>query len=252
MPEVTVTPENVADIQAKVEADREANKPQDAFSARPENPDAEAPEADAPAEESAPSEEAEAPEAEASEEDESAAEAAESLGLDYQAYYTEYSETGDLSEESRAPIVEKLEAAGLPKELLDEYLDGVRARLAEGRQRAYDVVGGEESYTEMIAWARDNLSQDEADAFDAAVQNPQTATLAIKGLHADFRAAGGTPQRSMRAQGGTTQQGLAPIRSRAELASIVGSDKYKNDPAYREDVHRRLEHSRNSGQYRII
>ncbi len=255
--QVSITPENVADIQAKVEADRAENKPAEAFTT-PENPDAAKPEdeekltASESAEEGSESEPAEEAEAEESSEDTDVAEAAEAMGLDYRGYYQEYMETGDLSTESRQPILEKLEQAGLPAELLDEYLDGVRARLAEGRQQAYDVVGGEESYGQMIAWARENLSQEEADAFDAAVQNPATAKLAIKGLYADYQSSGSAAERSMRAPGGTTQQGLAPIRSRAELAAIVGSERYKSDPAYREEVHRRLESSRNSGQYRII
>jgi hypothetical protein len=255
---VSVTPENVADIQSKVEADRAENKPVDTFSPAP-NPDEESESTEPVAEESSetPDQADEEVSEEASEEaDDTPAEESPVPGVftgdEYQTYYNEFISNGELSEQSHSDIVGKLESVGLPKELLDEYLAGQTARLSESLSQAHAIVGGEETYNGMIEWARESLSQSEADAFDVAVSNPQTATLAIKGLHADYKAAGNTTPRSMRTQGGVTQQGSAPIRSRAELSTIVGSDRYKNDPAYREDVHRRLEQSRNSGQYRIV
>lgn len=258
---VEVTPDNSADIAAKVAADRAENAPvgyeplvtvseeekAEAASA-PESPEepSEAPDQ--------PEEEAEAKAEESEDEESEETEAAEGVMFtpeQFQGYYDEYVQSGDLGEESRTTILAKLEDAGLPGELLDDYLAGIQARLVAGEQAAYNLVGGQEQYNEMVAWARETLTPQQAEAFDVAVTNPQTAELAIKGLYADFKASGAATT-SFRAQGGTTQKGLAPIRSRAELAEIVGTDRYKTDPAYRAEVEQRLAASRKSGQYRIV
>lgn len=253
-----VTTENAA---AAVEAANEAHATAEAERVAAD-PSIVAIDADKPEEPEAPAESSETPDqaeetesetetADEAEEAEGEAEAPEGAftAEQYQNYFNEFVENGDLGEESRTEITAKLEAAGLPPELLDEYLAGQSARLQSAQQAAFNIVGGEQQYTDMIAWARENLTPEQANAYDMAVANPQTAELAIKGLFADFRSARGNVP-SMRTQGGTTQQGLAPIRSMHELMKLMDTDDYRNDPAFRADVERRLDQSQKSGQFR--
>jgi hypothetical protein len=170
---------------------------------------------------------------------------------EYTGFFSEFVEQGgELGDESRSAITERLESAGLPAELLDEFLAGQAARLTQNEAAAYDIVGGQDKYADMIGWAQENLSTQQAEAFDAAVRNPQTAELAIKGLYADYKASGAVAGESLRAQGGASQTGVAPIKSMRELMKLMDSDDYKSDATFRADVERRLAHSQRSGQFR--
>jgi hypothetical protein len=247
---VAVTEENrdqVLEAGAREHAEHADKKAQFTAGATPTDEPAESPEksSETPDQEEVSAEAEESEEETETEEAEEAEEAAESADgeIDYQAYYTEFMDSGTLSPESRAPIEAKLTEAGLPTQLLDEYLAGVSARLVQGEQQAFDLVGGQEQYTAMQTWARENYSQEQADAFDVAVSNPQTAELAIKGLYADFKASGSAAPRSLRAKGGTTQQGLAPISSNKELVDIMMSERYKTDKVYRDEIDDRLRQS---------
>jgi hypothetical protein len=86
----------------------------------------------------------------------------------------------------------KAEDAGLDVVQLEN-----QAMKAERVQReAFELVGGSENYTNMIAWAKENLSEGERAEFDSGLNSPFRNRL-IKGLYEDFQKAGGeAPQPS--------------------------------------------------------
>lgn len=122
-----------------------------------------------------------------SEERAAAEEATKKAGLDLAEVSAEWRESGELSGETYAA----LEAAGYPPEMVDVYIDGLVSRTNAVVYAAYDAVGGEEAYAEMIEWAADNLSPEEQAEFDAAVNSGKRSEVlrAVKALKSDFTAA---------------------------------------------------------------
>ena len=133
--------------------------------------------------------EAEANQAESSQEVPSgqaeAKEAVENAGLDFEAMQAEFAESGELSENT----YKDLEAKGIPKEMVDAYVDGQMAKADAYSNELYGYAGGEEAYQEMSAWASENLSDSEIDAFNDAITsgNESQARLAIDGMASRYR-----------------------------------------------------------------
>jgi hypothetical protein len=164
----------------------------------------------------------------------------EDAGLDFDELSTKYWENGELDQAS----YEKLEKAGIPKAIVDQYIAGQEALLTATRNSVYESVGGETRYAEMTQWAADNLSKDEVIAYNRAVNSGDMASamMAVKGLKARYDAdAGFEPSREVR--GETAKTGASTYRSIAELEKDMGDKRYWNDPAFRKDVERKLARS---------
>jgi hypothetical protein len=107
-------------------------------------------------------------------------------------------------------------------------------------------VGGPEFYNQALKWAAENLSQEEIDAYDGILGTGDRGAVAfaVKSLVQQFKANGdydGAPVSGKAVKG----QGTKPFRSQAELARAINNPKYREDPAYRLDVERRLAASGN-------
>ena len=104
------------------------------------------------------------------------------------------------------------------------------------------VVGGEQQYTQMIAWAAQNLSPQEIQVFDSVVDkgDPQAIYFAIQALNYRYQDAVGTEGRSLT---GVAAQSQDVFRSQAEVVRAMSDPRYDNDPAYRQDVFEKLDRS---------
>jgi hypothetical protein len=160
-------------------------------------------------------------------------------GLDFDALNTEYAKDGKLSDAT----YEALKAKGISKAVADSYIAGQEALANQTRTEVFSVAGGEEAYTEMVTWARDNLSAADIDAYNNAMNagNVSSMKLAVEGLRSRFVAANGSAPKLL---GGNSGQGPAAsgdvFRSTAELTSAMKDPRYTSDPAYREDVRAKL------------
>jgi len=169
-----------------------------------------------------------------------AREAVESAGVDFDALSTEYAENGELSEKA----YEDLDKAGIPRRIVNSYIDAQLGQAEVAQQKAYDSVGGQENYQNMVGWASNNLSDSEIDAFNEAVNsgNPSSVELAINGLKARYESTEGVePARTI--AGNVARNSGGVYRSLAELMTDMQSSEYKNDPAFRSDVERKLANS---------
>lgn len=147
----------------------------------------------------------------------------------------EFMQLGTLSDKSFA----NLEARGIPRYVVESYIEGQKA-VAESQVAAiYNNVGGQAQYQQMIEWASENLPDNEIDAFNSMVDSgdPSSIQFAVRGLQARFSSAAGMPRLM---QGGTTGPGSSPFRSLAEVTAAMRDPKYRADPAYRKDVEARL------------
>ena len=149
------------------------------------------------------------------------------------AFYNE----GALSEEN----YKALEENGIPREFVEAYVRGQEATMEAEVTDITNSIGGQENYEAMSEWARNNLPSEEIDSFDQIVESstPDAAKMAVKGLYARFISEGGGQQPTIR-QGQTSGSAVQPFNSSAQVVEAMKDRRYETDPAYREEVERRL------------
>jgi len=172
--------------------------------------------------------------------EEQAREVTEKAGLNFDELSKSYWEDGSLTEAQYA----KLDEAGIPKAIVDQFIAGQEALIDSTRQSVFNSVGGENNYNAMTEWAANNFSPEEIAAYNGAVNSGDSASamMAVKGLKARFDATVGfEPQREVR--GETARAGATTYRSISEMEKDMADPRYKNDPAFRRDVERKLARS---------
>jgi hypothetical protein len=149
----------------------------------------------------------------------------------------EFSENGELSDKT----FEALEQAGLPRHFVEAYINGQQAVSVQQASAIQESIGGEGNYSAMSEWATENLTDSELDAFNSIVEGSSVdaAKVAVKGLYSQFLAAGGKGPSLV--QGSTTgEAGAKPFGSAAQLTEAMRDKRYETDPAYREQIEKRL------------
>lgn len=160
-------------------------------------------------------------------------------GLQLDEFSAEFAKNGELSTES----YEKLTKAGFPKDLVDQFIEGQKARAAQFETDIKTEVGGTERYSEMIEWAKANLSPAEIQAYNDAVTsgNADKAKLAALGLSAKFsKSIGKEPERML---GGGKAGAVDAFESTQQVTEAMRDPRYKNDPAFRAKVQQKLARS---------
>lgn len=176
-----------------------------------------------------------------SEEDSKVEEELANRGLAFDEFASEYEKDGALSDGS----YEKLEKAGIPRELVDEFIAGREAVLELTRQSVFSEVGGEKSYFDMIEWAGNNYTAEEIEAFNNAVDgaDANARMMAVRGLKARYETTvGREPTNTIE---GTRRSGgnVSVYRSIAEMQTDMADPRYKSDPAFRARVEAKLARS---------
>lgn len=178
-------------------------------------------------------------ETESSPQDE-AEEIIQKAGLDFNDLHAEYDSNGELS----AASYKSLEDAGIPKDLVNQYIEGQAALADATTSSIYTSVGGKEAYDAMLSWAQDSLDTSEISTFNEAVTSghKDQMVLAVKGLQARFQSTGSfEPSASL--EGATTSTQGNSYRSVTELLTDMNDARYRNDPAFRSDVETKLSRS---------
>lgn len=160
-------------------------------------------------------------------------------GLNLADFSAEFAEKGELSPES----YKKLEAAGIDKNTVDLYIEGQKALAVQFETSVKAEVGGDETYAQMVDWAKSNLSPSEINAFNAAVSsgNIDQAKLAVLGLQARYTSVNGSEPKKV--IGGKASTTADVFESTAQLTAAMRDPRYKTDPAYRADVQAKLARS---------
>jgi len=167
-------------------------------------------------------------------------EAVENAGLDFDALSDEYYAEGELSDEA----YETLAKAGIPEDIVNQYIAATEQAQDASRKEVMSSVGGEEEYNDMLSWASDNLSDAEIDSFNNAVssQDFDTINLAVKGLSAMRSASTGMePKRNLSGSVGSDAGGT--YNSVAEMMTDMNDPRYAKDPAFRSKVENKLSRS---------
>lgn len=155
--------------------------------------------------------------------------------FDLNSFAEEFAETGELSDES----FEALEANGFPRSMVEEYIEGQRARGEVINNAIFTEAGGKEAYEEMINWAVDgNYSDEEIAAFDKAIlTDGANRKVALDALKARFVEANGKDPSLVNGGNRVTAQGY---ESWAQVTEAMSDPRYKSDPAYRDEVTNKL------------
>ena len=174
------------------------------------------------------------------EEPKTADEAVEKAGLDMGKLTEEYDTNEGLTDDSYAA----LEAAGIPKATVDQYIEGQKALVAQAQTEAYSLTDGKEGYEAMSGWAKANLSAEELSNYNTQVNSPNSKVreMAIRGLHAQFSADSGDGKPLVHGNNSVTADGSG-FKSRAQMIEAMQDSKYQSDPAYRAEVENKIARS---------
>ena len=167
-------------------------------------------------------------------------EAVEKAGLDMGKLTEEYDTNDGLTDDSYAA----LEAAGIPKATVDQYIQGQKALVSQAQTEAYSLTDGKEGYEAMSGWAKANLSAEELSNYNTQVNSPNSKVreMAIRGLHAQFSADSGDGKPLVHGNNSVTADGSG-FKSRAQMIEAMQDSKYQSDPAYRAEVEAKLARS---------
>lgn len=158
--------------------------------------------------------------------------------LDIEAMEREFAETETLSDEA----YEALARVGVPRHVVDAYIEGQLEKGERIRRDLLDLAGGEQRFEAMRNWAEAALAPEDVEAFDGALSGtPQQARLAVQGLMQAYEQENGKPPQLV--QSAASASGSGAFRSTAEVVEAMRDRRYKTDPAYREQVQARLARS---------
>ena len=165
-------------------------------------------------------------------------------------YYQE--NNGTISEEH----YKELEATGLPRNLIDSYLNGLKPK--EGTEQVaadpsfpeYEdivgIAGGEDKYKEMLQWMDGNVDKEELTEFDKIVdaekRNIPKVTLAVQEMFTRYKNAMGVEPKLIGGRASSTPN-TRVFKSNAEVVAAMRDPRYKTDIAFQHEVQRRLQDS---------
>ena len=155
---------------------------------------------------------------------------------------------GELNDQFSDELLDELSNAD-PTDLAQMHLDYRRQMEANSPEPMTEetatqlkaMVGGDQEYTNLLGWAKENFSEQEIDMYDAIMDsgNTQAAFFAIQALALRYQDSVGTEGELIQGRAATdSSQGF---RSQAELVNAMNDPRYERDAAYRNDIMRKLE-----------
>lgn len=182
----------------------------------------------------------EAPKLPENPETEEAKKALTDKGLDFDKYAQRFAEKGELD----ATDYDELAKAGLPKSMVDAYVEGQKAIAARTRADVLSDIGGESEFSKLLDWAKDGLSDEEKDAYNKSITGKSLPEqkLAVKNLFARYKSEA-TFEPSLR-HGTTAVVSNGDVyESRAQVTADMRKPEYKKDAAFRAKVQAKISRS---------
>ena len=145
----------------------------------------------------------------------------------------------------------QLSTAGLSREIVDSYLAGVRGELGVQPEQPIltdsevkdlkNIAGGERGYEQLMNWAGNNLTAQDAKDYDdvLATGNKAAISFAVKALMGKYEDSNGRDSNIITGKQSSTEN----YRSMAEVVRDMNKPEYKTDEAFRDDVVRKLAQS---------
>jgi len=144
---------------------------------------------------------------------------------------------GELSEET----IENFEKMGIPRAFVEQVRD-MRVREAEqNRQAIINEFGGDEMVSQMQAWAGQSYDEPMIERLNDMLNSNDVTTvkMAMNQIRTDFASATGAqePRQTVSGRGQAAPEGF---RSTAEMVSAMQDPRYRKDPAFRQEVERKV------------
>lgn len=135
----------------------------------------------------------------------------------------------------------KFAKVGLDRNDIDAFVAGQMALGQIAAQKVFAEAGDEASYKQMIEWAKGNYSKEEVATYDRDIHSTDETTrlTAVRGLVARYRIANGQSAGRDVTRGGTNAT-IEGYKSGAEMRADMADPKYAKDPAFREEVARKV------------
>lgn len=167
----------------------------------------------------------------------SAEEVVEAAGLNMESLQNEFADKGELTEES----LKKLEDVGISKDIVSQYIQGQQAVAQQIESEIKGIAGGNDGYSTMMNWAKENLSADEISAYNRVVngRDLDATKLAVSGLQA--RMGGNAEPNLVRGKGSSSQE---QFESWAQVTSAMKDPRYSKDTAYQKEVSDKISRSK--------
>ena len=161
-----------------------------------------------------------------------------------QAYIELQKKLGERNDVRNEEGNEEAEASEEVEETEESEEEDTQETLTEAQaKQLFEMVGGEKAYQSMINWAGQNLTKQEISMYDSVMGkgDPNAIFFAMQALNNKYTEAVGNDGQLLTGRGGNDS--VAAFRSQAELVQAMSDPRYDNDPAYRQDVMRKLENS---------
>lgn len=140
-----------------------------------------------------------------------------------------------------------LEKLGLSREDVDTFAAGLIALGEVHKAAVHREAGGEDDYKAMLAWAKDEFTAEEIEAYNRDVHSADRAVSlnAVRGLAARYKLASGRSGRDVtKGERSTTAEGY---KSKAEMVKDMQDPRYRTDEAFRKEVARKVGAARLAG-----
>lgn len=167
-------------------------------------------------------------------------------GLDVNAIATEFESEEGLKPDTRS----KLDSL-FGKQMVDSYFAGLtalnsdqQAQVQAGMTEVTSAVGGDEAWNTIAQWAAGpNGDQGIAEVYNAALDRGDFATMKLAAiqLKSQYESKNGTLNATSIKEGIASGANSAEgYTSKQEMMKDIGSPEYAHDPAFREQVARRI------------
>lgn len=159
-----------------------------------------------------------------------------------QAYLALQKKLGEPGDEPEAG--EEVEQEERPSEEDTEEEPSADQLTEEQANQLFEMVGGEKAYKSMLSWAGENMSKEEVEMYDSVMASGSANSIyfAVQALSNKYGDAVGNDGQLLTGKRSAAQQD-AQFRSQQELVQAMNDPRYDRDPAFRDDVIRKLQNS---------
>lgn len=137
-----------------------------------------------------------------------------------------------------------------PGQLAKMYLDyrneqgPVGTKIDEaGAESLRQMVGGNESYENLLTWARTNYNEQDISRYNSVMNSgdPNAMYFAVQALNSKYTDSNGMEAPLITGRG--SPQTVNAFQSQAEVVRAMSDERYDSDPAYRAQIAQKLERS---------
>ena len=110
-------------------------------------------------------------------------------------------------------------------------------------EQIHGFVGGSDNYNNMMAWAQQNVPEQEINMYDTVMDlgNPVAAYFAVQTLALKYQDQAGRDGKMV--TGKAPKSTADTFKSQADMIKAMEDDRYNDDPAYRQAIMEKLERS---------